>query len=78
LIANEKVKAPPLYMPLIKEISLTNNIAGRKGKVPSSGVIVSVKLSRSAGSAKWVFIVDGKSSSVKSMEGSKLFSSHFE
>jgi hypothetical protein len=34
---------------------------------PSSGVIVSVKLRRSAGSGKLVFIVDGKSSSVKSM-----------
>ena len=53
-------------------------ISLKKGKVPSSGEIVSVKLSRSAGSAKWVFIVDGKSSSVKSMEGSKLFSSHFK
>lgn len=35
-----------------KRISLTNNIARRKRKIPSSGVIVSVKLSRSAGSAK--------------------------
>lgn len=33
---------------------------------PSSGVIVSVKLSRSAGSGKWVCMVDGRSSSVKS------------
>lgn len=35
-----------------KEISLTNNVAQKKKKIPSSGVIVSVKLRRSAGSAK--------------------------
>ena len=34
--------------------------------IPSSGVMVSVKLRRSAGSGKWVFMVDGRSSSVKS------------
>lgn len=33
---------------------------------PSSGVMVSVKLRRSAGSGKVVTIVDGRSSSVKS------------
>lgn len=33
---------------------------------PSSGVMVKVKLRRSAGSGKFVFIVDGRSSSVKS------------
>lgn len=33
---------------------------------PSSGVIVKLKLSRSAGSGKCVFIVEGRSSSVKS------------
>lgn len=35
---------------------------------PSSGVIVRVKLRRSAGSGKVVFIVDGRSSSVRSMD----------
>jgi hypothetical protein len=34
--------------------------------MPSSGVIVRVKLRRSAGSGKWVAIVEGRSSSVKS------------
>lgn len=34
--------------------------------IPSSGVMVSVKLRRSAGSGKLVFMVDGRSSSVKS------------
>jgi hypothetical protein len=34
--------------------------------IPSSGVMVKVKLRRSAGSAKCVFRVDGKSNSVKS------------
>ena len=34
--------------------------------IPSSGVIVSVKLRRSAGSGKCVFIVGGRSSSVRS------------
>ena len=34
--------------------------------IPSSGVMVSVKLRRSEGSGKLVFMVDGRSSSVKS------------
>lgn len=38
----------------------------RNACIPSSGVIVKLKLRRSAGSGKWVFIVDGRSSSVKS------------
>ena len=38
----------------------------RSAAQPSSGVIVSVKLRRSAGSGKLVFMVDGRSSSVKS------------
>jgi hypothetical protein len=33
---------------------------------PSSGVMVKVKFRRSAASGKFVFIVDGRSSSVKS------------
>lgn len=35
--------------------------------IPSSGTMVKVKLRRSAGSGKVVFIVDGKSSSVRSV-----------
>jgi hypothetical protein len=34
--------------------------------VPSSGEMVRVKLRRSAGSGKWVIIVEGRSSSVRS------------
>lgn len=36
--------------------------------VPSSGVMVNSKLSKSSGFGKWVFIVDGKSSSVRSAQ----------
>lgn len=42
-------------------------IRERKRDAPSSGVMVSVKLSRSAGSGKFVCIVAGKSSSVRSV-----------
>lgn len=62
---NWKTKAPPLYMPA-KYVSMTGYIAPNIEYIPSSGVIVSVKLRRSAGSGKFVFIVGGRSSSVKS------------
>ena len=39
---------------------------GREESVPSSGVMVSWKLSKSAGSGKLVSIVEGRSNSVKS------------
>jgi hypothetical protein len=39
---------------------------------PSSGVMVRVKLRRSVGSGKFVFIVDGRSSSVKSIQYVKM------
>jgi len=38
----------------------------RNACIPSSGVMVKLKLRRLAGSGKWVFIVGGRSSSVKS------------
>lgn len=65
MMLNWKTKAPPLYMPA-KYVSMTDYIAPNTGYIPSSGVIVSVKLRRSAGSGKFVFIVGGRSSSVKS------------
>lgn len=60
---NENVNAPPLYIPTARE--------GRSGNEeerasPSSGVILSSKFKRSAGSAKVVCMVEGRSSSVKS------------
>ena len=41
-------------------------LPGEVGEIPSSGVMVSVKLRTSVGSGKWVFIVSGSSSSVRS------------
>ena len=39
----------------------------KRGRLPSSGVMVSWKLSKSAGSGKLVTIVEGRSNSVKSV-----------
>ena len=40
---------------------------GGRDRLPSSGVMVSSKLSKSSGFGKLVFIVDGRSSSVRSV-----------
>lgn len=80
LITKEKMKAPPLYIPamitrvFVSKADMFQLLASAKDPemrrgppiVPSSGVMVSVKLRRSAGSWKWVCMVDGRSSSVKS------------
>ena len=51
-------------------IALAKHLQGTRGNgpsiAPSSGVTVRVKLRRSVGSGKWVRMVDGRSSSVKS------------
>ena len=64
---NLKRKAPPLYMPVRQNLTIRTSLNSKREAEPSSGVIVSVKLSRSAGSGKSVFIVEGRSSSVKSV-----------
>ena len=67
LIFTEKTNAPPLYMPDISHIILSDNTEILSHCAPSSGVMVSVKLSRSAGSGKCVFIVEESSNSVRSV-----------
>jgi hypothetical protein len=64
LIWNEKEKAPSLYMPE-NAVTMANETISST-HIPSSGVIVRVKLRRSAGSGKFVFMVEGRSSSVRS------------
>jgi hypothetical protein len=52
-----------------------------KVHIPSSGVMVRVKLRRSLGSGKWVFMFDGKSSSVKSSKHpprDAIYRQHFQ
>jgi len=80
LMTKEKTKAPPLYIPeritraFVSNANVFQLLASAKYLemrwgppiIPSSGVMVSVKLRRSAGSGKWVCMVDGRSSSVKS------------
>lgn len=71
-MAKEKTNAPPLYMPVENRV-LAISFYGDRGRhaarhAPSSGFMVSVKLRRSAGSGKFVVIVEGRSSSVKSSE----------
>ena len=64
---NEKSNEPPLYIPACNNIVLNGGYSRKFGyNAPSSGVIVSVKFRRSAGSEKCVFIVDGRSNSVRS------------
>lgn len=54
-------------MPDISHIILSDNTEILSHCAPSSGVMVSVKLSRSAGSGKCVFIVEESSNSVRSV-----------
>ena len=57
-------------------LALARRLKGTRGGgppiAPSSGVTVSVKLRRSVGSGKWVRMVDGRSSSVKSEKCMRL------
>ena len=64
-MTKEKTNAPPLYMPG-RGVYEYENETETETSIPSSGVIVRVKFRRSAGSGKWVTIVEGRSSSVKS------------
>lgn len=68
LMVKENLKAPPLYMPARKCSNEPDWLITRVCKhLPSSGVMVRVKLRRSEGSEKCVFIVAGRSSSVRSV-----------
>jgi hypothetical protein len=59
----EKSKAPPLYIPgsFCEQFYVHHPVYA-----PSSGVMVRVKFRRSEGSGKLVFMVGGRSSSVRS------------
>ena len=52
---------------IVIRTEVTGEREREKEDVPSSGVMVSSKLSRSSGLGKFVFIVEGRSSSVKSV-----------
>jgi hypothetical protein len=56
----------PLCTCLDEKVIKRQGIETTDTSVPSSGVMVRVKLRRSAGSGKWVTMVEGRSSSVKS------------
>ena len=75
LITKEKTNAPPLYMPAVRKTNYELLKCHLIKYLPSSGVMVKVKLRRSVGSGKFVFIVDGRSSSVKSTGNQRLGSS---
>lgn len=74
-MANEKVNLPPLYIPAdqIRIQKATGERIVSMSKValniPSSGVMVKVKFKRSLGSGNSVFMVLGRSSSVRSAIG---------
>jgi hypothetical protein len=65
-MTKEKTNAPPLYMPGRDVYRDNEHEHETETGIPSSGVMVRVKFRRSAGSGKWVTIVEGRSSSVKS------------
>ena len=64
---NVNLNSPPLYMPAAHtRISFPPPFHQPEGNAPSSGVIVSSKLRRSSAFGKFIFIVEGRSSSVRS------------
>lgn len=84
MMAKLKTKEPPLYMPSVQRIGIKMTkkvwrsaydgvLSVLRVWLPSSGLMVKVKLRRSAGSGKCVDIVDGSSSSVMSAKHTSNF-----